>query len=949
MLQDQFKTTRLEACDGPIVVIRKRLIPARVRPLALLSLVLGASVIGSDARARDAEPRRTSNPPNILVIVLDDIGMDQMSFPPFGWNAAPNAPSLPVLAEIASKGVSFRNFWATPECSPSRAAMLTGRYAFRTGVVTAIVDPMLPSVQLHPSEITLPKLLRPAGYRSGMIGKYHLAGGPENTPHGYGYEAPCSTTGLDFYDGYWALPPDIDTTLGGQAPDGTFSCGGVGGIGITCAACFPDGSCLDGLHPLNAMAIGGTPMLAADGTLATSCEDAKCASIDFTQTNGYYVWSRVITSPAGADAVATPQREYLTNFISRRSAEWIEATHAAGKPWLAFSTHSSAHTPIQPPPPMLTGPAMSQVSCSPNDPGFRIQYKLMAEGLDRSIGTMLVNLGLGSYTQGVFTLGDLDAANTMLVVVNDNGTYALNVLPPFSPQRAKQTVYETGVRSACIVAGRGVNAPGRAVDAAVSIVDLYGLIADAAGVDWTQVAEPGRLLDCRPMMPYLQHPNQPEIREYRFAMYAQGDFATGQVGPCLIGNGVVDGLITTPQLCAQNGGCWLGGAEQAPYPVTDYCDIMTTDPDASTITCDGVTYCALPPSMADQCPVGLSPLTPPTVTQHANRSGQWKLVVATLPDCLAPNECNVRLYLLTEPVAPNHPGLELPDGAPGVWDPFSDPMPDAAAQAYTELKEQMIGLLLSERSSAADGNLDGVVDGADLASLLGEWGGMGFWDANRDGIVDGADLSILLTSWGPVQPNSSLVPPCLLAGSDPIVRDYLFDTGLEDSSSSNIAAVSLGGTVTHGAYFFSQGHGLQVPIDGEDWSDFDISMRVHVEAEAGGLGKVVDLFDRTEDRGLYRTHTGEFFQLLPPMSPTSAMTVPIGSSAIIRYARDGASSTVSLWIDGILQWSQSDPKGAAIPPSDGVVTLFSDDIVTGGHENFAGRVDWIRIRSNSAK
>jgi hypothetical protein len=107
-----------------------------------------------------AVPGGDAPPPNMLVVVLDDIGMDQSSFQPYGWNGAPESPSMPVLAEIASKGVSFRNFWATPECSPSRAAMLTGRHSVRTGVVTAVVDPMLPAVQLLPSEITLPKLLR---------------------------------------------------------------------------------------------------------------------------------------------------------------------------------------------------------------------------------------------------------------------------------------------------------------------------------------------------------------------------------------------------------------------------------------------------------------------------------------------------------------------------------------------------------------------------------------------------------------------------------------------------------------------------------------------------------------------------------------------------------------------------------------------------------------------
>ncbi len=56
----------------------------------------------------------------------------------------------------------------------------------------------------------------------------------------------------------------------------------------------------------------------------------------------------------------------------------------------------------------------------------------------------------------MFELGDLSAANTMLLIVNDNGTYGFDVLPPFDPSRSKQTVYESGVRNACIVAGVGV-------------------------------------------------------------------------------------------------------------------------------------------------------------------------------------------------------------------------------------------------------------------------------------------------------------------------------------------------------------------------------------------------------------------------------------------------------------------------------------------------------------
>jgi hypothetical protein len=81
----------------------------------------------------------------------------------------------------------------------------------------------------------------------------------------------------------------------------------------------------------------------------------------------------------------------------------------------------------------------------------------------------------------------------------------------------------------------------------------------------------------------------------------------------------------------------------------------------------------------------------------------------------------------------------------------------------------------------------------------------------------------------------------------------------------------------------------------------------------------------------------------------STKLVPLGAAPVIRYARNGASGIVSLWIDGELQWSQSDPKGLAIPPADGFVTFFSDDTVTGSQENCSGQVAWIRIRSTTAK
>jgi hypothetical protein len=889
--------------------------------------------------------RRGSAHPNILVVVVDDLGIDQWSFPPFGWNGQPNSPDMPVLAEIATQSVSFTNFWATPECSPTRAALLTGRHGFRTNVVTAIVDPMLPMVQLHPDEDTLPKLLRTKGYLSGMLGKYHLGGGPANTPPGYGYEAPVSTTGLDYYDGYWDLPPSIDQTIGGQSPGGGFDCGTVLGIDTRGAACFPDGTCISDINPVQAMAMGGTPLLRPDGTLAASCDEGDCGLVDFDMENAYYVWPRTTTDASGADHRSSPQREYLTSFISRRSVEWIDEARATGKPWIAFTTHSSAHTPIQTPPPSLTGLQPNNFSCSLSAGlEFREQFRLMVESVDRSIGDMLVDLGLASWTENGFELGDLAAANTMLIVLNDNGTYGLDVLLPFDPTRAKQTVYETGVRSPCMIAGPQVVAPGRVVDETVSVVDLFGLVCDTAGVDWQALDTPTHRIDALPMSGYLTSESYPPQRDFNFALYRQGTFVEGAVGSCIVNGGVVDGLMGDPQLCTDNGGCWASPEATAPYSITNYCDLMSTDPDDALFECDGVVYCTLPPSMQAEglCPEGSTPINPPTLAQYAVRRGLWKLVVVESPECLAPDDCSLRLYRLLRPEPPHQPGIELPDGAPDVWDPLNDDMPPEAVEAFDALKAELVSLLLSEPKSPADGNLDGVVDALDVEGVLEEWGAMGFWDANTDGVVNAYDLAEVLDAWGPVLPSPDLVPSCLLATPRTLVRDYTFETGLADAAGSGIDAVSLGGGIFDGQYEFGPNGGLVLPLGGLPLEDYAIEIEVAIDGNEFPFSKIVDFDSRAQDRGLYREPHGGVFLLAPSTTSASRRKLALGETHLVRLARDGASRALTLEIDGVLQWIHLDSGGSAVPATDELV-LFADDAVTNFVETCSGRIESVRI------
>ena len=118
---------------------------------------------------------------NVLLIVADDVGVDRVGC----YAEHPNPGHTPTIDGLAARGVLFRNAWSSPLCSPTRAGLLTGRHAFRTGVGD-VVDYGSGTGQALPlAETTLPELLDAgtAGrWSAAAIGKWHLgtasAGGP---------------------------------------------------------------------------------------------------------------------------------------------------------------------------------------------------------------------------------------------------------------------------------------------------------------------------------------------------------------------------------------------------------------------------------------------------------------------------------------------------------------------------------------------------------------------------------------------------------------------------------------------------------------------------------------------------------------------------------------------------------------------------------------------------
>lgn len=104
----------------------------------------------------------TNQKPNIIFVLADDLGIDGLSCYGADIYKTPNIDNL------AKEGIRFTHAYTAPLCGPSRAMILTGRYAFRTGAVNQDqTGTMQPSV-----ETMLPKIIKPAGYTTSMIGKW---------------------------------------------------------------------------------------------------------------------------------------------------------------------------------------------------------------------------------------------------------------------------------------------------------------------------------------------------------------------------------------------------------------------------------------------------------------------------------------------------------------------------------------------------------------------------------------------------------------------------------------------------------------------------------------------------------------------------------------------------------------------------------------------------------
>lgn len=368
-------------------------------------------------------PDRGDRPPNIVMIVADDLGWNDLTVG--GGGVAGGTVPTPAIDSIAQDGANFVNgYAANGTCAPSRAALMSGRYGTRFGFEFTPTPPgMMQIVPLlagenssrlrpaifnedveavpyedmgmPPSEITIAELLQQQGYHTGHIGKWHLGRSGGMLPHDQGFdESLLMSSGL-------YLPED-------------------------------------------------------DPDVVNSKQDFD--PID------RFLWAALRFAASFNGSEDFEPGGYLTDYYTDEAIQFIEANK--NRPFFLYLAHWAPHTPLQ-----ATRADYEALSHIENH-RERV-YAAMIRALDRSVGRVLEAIernGLADETVVLFTSDNGGAGYIGLPEVND----------PF--RGWKITLFEGGIHVPFFMKWPGQIEPGTRVEDPVHHFDFYATAAAAAGV-----------------------------------------------------------------------------------------------------------------------------------------------------------------------------------------------------------------------------------------------------------------------------------------------------------------------------------------------------------------------------------------------------------------------------------------------------------------------------------
>ncbi len=379
-------------------------------------------------------------PPNIVFILADDLGYNDLSFN--GGGVAHGAVPTRAINAIAKEGVTFTQAYAgNATCAPSRAAIMTGRFATRFGfeytpapmqfhqLIASFGDGALRKPIYHPeleaetppvaamrvpaNEVMIAQMMKTRGYHTLMLGKWHLGENKGSRPEDRGF----------------------DESLGFMAG----------------AARYADSD---------------------DPNIVEARQDFD--PID------KFLWANLPFAVQFNGAQRFAPSEYLTDYLGDEAVKTIHANR--NRPFFLYLSFNAVHTPLQ----ALKADydSLPQIK----DHGLRV-YAAMVKSLDRNVGKVMAALK----AEG---LDD----NTLVIFTTDNGGANYIGLPDINkPYRGwKATFFEGGIHVPYFMRWPGVLKPGSTYNAPVAHVDIFATTAAVAGAALPK----DRVMDGVDLIPY---------------------------------------------------------------------------------------------------------------------------------------------------------------------------------------------------------------------------------------------------------------------------------------------------------------------------------------------------------------------------------------------------------------------------------------------------------------
>jgi len=382
--------------------------------------------------------------PNIVFILSDDQGWTDLSTGATNLGNASDFYETPNIARLAKEGMSFTSAYVQPNCAPTRAALLSGQYAPRSGNGVYNVGslnrggkkvPLIPPAQnedVPAKTTTVAEAFRAAGYVTAHFGKYHVGGhegGKSTLPEAAGFE-------FNFGGGSAGSPP------GGYAARKT-----------------------------NGKWAFKKPL--------TPALDAFAAPYDEAYVRKHGVSPEMVGQPKHlTDALADAFEDFLAKHESGADAD---------KPiYVHFWTHA-VHGPIRPRADLAKTFGEKKKEHPSKTGHDNAKYAALISDLDLTVGRILKAL---DDPDGDGDTSDSIAADTLLVFASDNGG-ARGATSNRPLRRAKGTFYEGGIRVPLIVRRPGTIPPGSHTDTMVHAVDFYPTFLEVAGIK----PPAGRMLD----------------------------------------------------------------------------------------------------------------------------------------------------------------------------------------------------------------------------------------------------------------------------------------------------------------------------------------------------------------------------------------------------------------------------------------------------------------------